>query len=132
MILRMEKTDHKTQLVDLDSGLISYCEAGNSDQTLLLLHGFSFRQGMYPLMDSLKSNFHVVIPDLPFSTNNNFHLSHSLDSYAAFLLDFVDHLGLEKVSIFGNSVGGTLGLLCCAAAPGRFDSIVTTFMTFDV
>ena len=66
MILRMKKADHKTQLIELDSGVTSYCEAGKSDQTLLLLHRFSFRQGMYPLMDSLKSNFHVVIPDLPF------------------------------------------------------------------
>ena len=66
MILRMKKADHKTQLIELDSGVTSYYEAGKSDQTLLLLHGFSFRQGMYAMMDSLKSNFHVVNPDLPF------------------------------------------------------------------
>jgi pimeloyl-ACP methyl ester carboxylesterase len=116
--------NYQTSQIELRSGIHTYCDVGDADRTLLLLHGFSFRQGMYPLMDALKSDYRVILPDLPFSTRNDFRKPHSLENYVDYLLDFVKEVGLKNVSIFGNSVGGTLGLMCCLESPQQFDRLV--------
>ena len=115
---------YQTGQIELSSGLHTYCDLGNGDRTMLLLHGFAFRQGMYPLAEALLPDFRVVIPDLPFSTNHNFLRAHNLENYAEFLREFVQKLKLENVSIFGNSVGGTLGLMCCIKKPEQFDRLI--------
>ena len=40
----------------------TYCDIGDSDRTLLLLHGFSFRQGMYPLMEDASNRSKSLLP----------------------------------------------------------------------
>jgi len=102
----------------------TYCDSGDSNHTLLLLHGFSFRQGLYPLFKALEPDFRVVVPDLPFSTRNDFKPGHSLQNYADYLLAFIEALELENVSVFGNSVGGTLGLMICLKDPEKFEKLI--------
>ncbi len=115
---------YPTQKISLRTGECTYCELGSGKKTLLLLHGFSFRPGLYPLADALKEHFRIVMPDLPFTSKQNRFQTHSLPAYVDFLLEFVDTLDLENVSIFGNSLGGTLALMCDIAAPNRFDGLV--------
>ena len=114
----------ETRRIKTKTGIHTYCDIGNAERTFLLLHGFSFRQGLYPLAEILKSDFRVVIPDLPFSTKSNFIHEHTLDHYVDFLLAFIQELGLQEVSIFGNSVGGTLGLMCCMVDSGQLHKLV--------
>lgn len=120
----MQNRDDLTKQIELSSGVHTYCDVGRADRTVLLLHGFAFRQGMYPLMDILNADFRVLVPDLPFSTNLGFSVPHTLDSYVNFLLEFVQALDLKNVSVFGNSVGGTLALLCGIKSPEKFDKLV--------
>jgi pimeloyl-ACP methyl ester carboxylesterase len=122
MILFLEMC--QTSQIELSSGVHTYCDIGNRDCTILLLHGFAFRQGMYPLAEALLPDFRVVIPDLPFSTKPDFHVAHNLENYKKSLFELVQKLKLENVSIFGNSVGGTLGLMCCMKNPQLFDKLV--------
>lgn len=75
-------------------------------------------------MTALAPDFRVIAPDLPFASPEKFTAAHSMDAYVDFLLEFVDALGLKKVSIFGNSVGGTLGLFCCLEDPYRFEKLI--------
>lgn len=89
-----------------------------------MLHGFSFREGLLPLARLLSPHFRVLIPDLPFSTNDEYHAAHKLDAYVEFLIDFCRSLDLTRVSIFGNSVGGTLALMCCIRSSYLFDKLV--------
>jgi pimeloyl-ACP methyl ester carboxylesterase len=51
-------------------------------------------------------------------------VSHTLDSYVDFLLEFVQALGLRNLSIFGESVGGTLAWLCGVKSPEQFDKLM--------
>ena len=118
------RTKCPTQEISLSTGKHTYCELGSGKRTLLLLHGFSFRPGLYPLALHLKEHFHVVMPDLPFTGKDHRFREHSLPQYVDFLLELVDTLALENVSIFGNSLGGTLALMCDIAAPQRFDSLI--------
>jgi pimeloyl-ACP methyl ester carboxylesterase len=113
-----------TRQINLHRGGLTYGEIGDSGPTLLMLHGFAFRQGLHPFMERLGAHFRVIAPDLPFSNRIDFQAGHTLENYAGSIIDLIDALGLEKVSLFGNSVGGTLGLLCCLWAPGRIDRLV--------
>lgn len=40
------------------------------------------------------------------------------------VLEFLDHIGLEKVSVLGTSRGGIVSMLMAAMAPGRLSSVV--------
>ena len=75
-------------------------------------------------MSALAPDFRVIAPNLPFASPKDFSHLHSLRSYVDFLLEFADKLDLEKISIFGNSVGGTLGLLCCLENPNSFEKLI--------
>jgi pimeloyl-ACP methyl ester carboxylesterase len=113
-----------TKSVGLTSGDISYSDIGESHQNLILLHGFSFREGLMPLTRLLSPHFRVIVPDLPFSTNNEYLGEQSLEGYVALLIDLVSALDLTNVSIFGNSIGATLGLMCCLDNPNLFEKLV--------
>lgn len=110
--------------IELNTGTHSYFDSGGDAPALLLLHSFSFREGAYPLLEELSPNLRVVVPELPFTGREPFALPHRLDNYVHFLLEFVRALGLEQPSIFGNSVGGTLGLMCCQRASNSFDRLI--------
>lgn len=116
--------DCPKQHIRLRTGKHAYCDIGSGERTLLLLHGFSFRPGLYPLADVLKDHYRLLIPDLPFTSKKHEIEDHSLKGYTDFLLEFVDTLALENISIFGNSMGGTLALMCDMSAPGRFEHLV--------
>jgi len=110
--------------IQLSTGTHAYTEIGDAAETLLLLHGFAFRVGMYPLAQQLSSQFRLIIPDLPFSVKNDAFVQHNLPGYADFLLEFVRTLKLDRISIFGNSLGGTLALMCARIAPDLFKRLV--------
>jgi pimeloyl-ACP methyl ester carboxylesterase len=110
--------------VKMQGGDLTFSEIGGSDECLLMLHGFSFREGLIPLARLLSPHFRVIIPDLPFSTNNEYLGEHSLKSYVALLIDLVSALELTNISVFGNSIGATLGLMCCLDNPNLFDKLV--------
>ena len=75
------------QSVQLSTGAHTYCDVGDADRTLLLLHGFSFRPGLYPLAEYLQSDFRVVMPDLPFTTKAHAFRDHTLAHYVNFLFN---------------------------------------------
>ncbi len=110
--------------IQLSTGEHLYADLGDAEQVLLFLHGFSFRPGLYPIAKDLSSHFRLVIPDLPFSVKNDHFPRHNLHAYVDFLLEFVAAFKLERISIFGNSVGGTLALMTALAAPGQFENLI--------
>ena len=87
-----------TRYIELASGKHTYCDIGNSDHTLLLLHGLSFRHGLYPLIEELAPGFRILALDLPFSDRHGFRNDHTLDHYVDFVLDFIDKLALKNLS----------------------------------
>ncbi len=49
---------------------------------------------------------------------------HTLESYAEFLIDLLDALGLEKVDLMGHSMGGMIGIAAATNRPERFRKLV--------
>lgn len=116
--------DYPTKSISLSTGEHIYNDIGSGEHTLLLLHGFSFRAGIFPLAEALKDRFRILIPDLPYTYKRYASQEHSLSAYVDYLLEFTDRLALKKLSIFGNSLGGGLALMCALAVPERFTSVI--------
>lgn len=95
--------------------------AGPADAPpLVCLH--AMRTGAAHLLSELgplAARFRLVAPDLPGHSvrGPQVRLSLTDDSYARWLLDVLDGLGLERVNVFGVSFGGFVARLTAATAP---------------
>lgn len=110
--------------IDLPSGPLTYCDIGDSGPMILLLHGLSFRPGLYPLIEQLRPHFRVIALDLPFTRQNHDPSDPTPQRYVDRILEFLAALRLCKTAIFGNSLGGTLGLLCALRHPDIFSHLI--------
>lgn len=97
--------------------------AGPADaQPLICLH--AMRTGAAHLLSELgplAARFRLIAPDLPGHSvrGPQVRLSLTDDSYAWWLLDVLDGLGLDTVDVFGVSFGGFVARLAAATAPDR-------------
>ncbi|MBL8165581.1 MAG: alpha/beta hydrolase [Anaerolineae bacterium] len=89
---------------------------------LLLLHGWGAEiKLVWPLAERLVAlGYRVYALDLPgFGQSAPPPAAWSVHDYAAFVVKYLDHHGLEQVNLFGHSFGGRLGLLLGAEQAGR-------------
>jgi pimeloyl-ACP methyl ester carboxylesterase len=116
------------RLLNVSGTTIRVREQGAADApVIILLHGFTFSLESFDGWASELAKTHRVIRyDL---------LGHGLsgpdpqkryapDERAAFLLDVMDVLGIEKASLAGNSLGGLIAWKVAAAAPSRVDKLI--------
>jgi 2-hydroxy-6-oxonona-2,4-dienedioate hydrolase len=96
--------------IQLSTGLCSYYDSGGNKSPLMIIHGFSLKIGYTPYVNYLKDNFRLIIPDLPFATAYDFFKKHTVDNYTDFLIELTEKLKLKNLNIYGNSLGGSLGL----------------------
>jgi len=97
---------------------------------VVLLHGsgpgVSAWTNWKRVMPALAGQFRVIAPDMAgFGyTERKPDLQYDIKLWVKHLLGFLDTLGLEKVSLVGNSFGGSLSLAAAARFPERFDRLV--------
>ena len=103
----------------------------NDPAPLLLLHGTGASLHTWEgWAAALKGKRRVMRIDLPgFGLTGPFagayaHDDYRGDSYARFVLDLMDTLGLARVVIGGNSLGGEVAWRAVALAPQRFDKLI--------
>ncbi|MFZ5452365.1 MAG: alpha/beta fold hydrolase [Thermodesulfobacteriota bacterium] len=103
-----------------------YLESG-SGPPLLLLHGlgasgFSWRDNM----GVLSRHFRVVAPDLPPHGRSPAPLDgdYSLAGLVQGIVGFLDHMGISRAAVAGNSLGGGLALLLARDYPQRVSALV--------
>ena len=114
--------------VSTDKGVLRYHEAG-SGPDLLLLHGSgpgvtgwrNFRGNLGVFAE----HFHCLVLEFPgFGVSDDFGGHPMLDAQDA-VPAFVDALGLERVDIIGNSMGGGVGINFAINHPDRIGKLVT-------
>lgn len=114
--------------VDLKDCRIFYTQGGfNSDSTpILLLHGWGISAEPYQEILKLLAQQHPVLaPDLPsFARSSYPKLIPDYDSYARFLLSFLDALNLPQVHLVGHSLGGGIAITLSTLVPDRVRSLV--------
>ncbi|MES2949944.1 MAG: alpha/beta fold hydrolase [Pseudomonadota bacterium] len=99
---------------------------GGSGEPLVLLHGiFAEKDHWVDFARPLTGRYHVIAPDLPGFGHSGRLPDQSYD-YAAQterLKTLLDALGLRRVHLAGNSMGGTIAALFAIAHPERVASV---------
>ncbi len=105
----------------------AYLEYGSKDHdTLLLVHG-NMSSGVHyePLIDLLKTDFHILAPDLRgFGDSSYGKPIESLDDFADDLRLLLDKLDIDTVHFVGWSTGGGIGMKFAAKYPTYIKKLI--------
>lgn len=108
-----------------DRLVMPFLRAGQGEP-LILIHGFADQKETWSLIAPLLARrYEVIAPDLPgYGDASAIDATEAhLASQAAFLEDFLDQVGLDRVHLCGNSMGGGVALTFAARHPERVRSI---------
>lgn len=101
-------------------------------ETLILLHGaIGASSQLVVLADLLKTKYDVHLFDFSGHGGKPYEGEvFSISQFSGEVLDFMDKNGLEKVSFFGYSMGGYVGMYIAYKHPNRINRIVTLATKF--
>ena len=114
--------------VSTPAGVLRYHEVGDGPP-LLLLHGsgpgVTGWRNYRGNIDMFAQHFRCLVLEFPgFGVSDDFGGHPMLDAQGA-AVQFVDALGLERVDIIGNSMGGGVGINFATHHPDRIGKLVT-------
>lgn len=97
--------------LNMKDSTVSYVDQGNG-KPIVLLHGFCGSVGYWDkVIPGLAENNRVIAPDLPGHGGTGlFKDSFTIEDLADFIKKFLDELNLQKVTMFGHSLGGYITL----------------------
>jgi len=100
-----------TQKIKAANTEISFYEEGNG-KPIVLIHGFAGGKEYWDkVLPELTKEYRVIAIDLPgHGESGMVNDSYKIEDYAFLVKDFLDHLGIEKVTMFGHSLGGYITL----------------------
>ena len=124
----VELTEQSTsRTVETPSGTIHYNEAGEG-HPLLLLHGSgpgaTGWSNFGPNLEALSRDFRVIAADMP-GWGKSSPVSYEERDHVTAVLHLLDALGIEKVALVGNSMGGATTLKFSAVHPERVSHLIT-------
>lgn len=117
------------ETIDVAGVRTNYHDTG-SGSPVVLIHGsgpgVSAWANWRLTLPHLSERFRVVAPDvLGFGyTDRPVGQRYDLDTWTEHLVGFIDALGLDRVSLVGNSFGGALALSLATRHPARVDRLV--------
>ncbi len=113
----------RTRRIDIEGKTWYYLEGGAaSGPVLMLLHGFGGDKDNWPLYARrLRSRYRVVIPDLPGfgESERDLAADYRIAAQVDRLHAFVNGMGIERMHVGGNSMGGALALKYALTHPTR-------------
>ena len=110
--------------LDVPGGRVRYIRRGRGP-AVVLIHGFA--SSLYTWKDVLPAlalDHDVVAIDLPGFGGSSIPRPLEGASYPGVVLAVMDRLGLERVSLVGNSLGGSVAVAVAAEHPERVDRLV--------
>ncbi len=106
----------------IKEGKFEYIEKGEG-KTFILLHGlFGALSNFKAVTDFLAKTHRVLIPKLPIYELPL--LKTNVGNLSEFLHEFIEHKGIEKASLLGNSLGGHVALVYANDHPDKVDMMV--------
>lgn len=117
------------ETADVEGIATNYHDVG-SGPPVVLIHGsgpgVTAHANWRLTLPELGTRFRVLAPDvLGFGyTERPAGVTYDMEVWTRHLLGFLDALGLERVSVVGNSFGGALALSLATRAPDRIDRLV--------
>ena len=115
----------RARLVTLHGHQMSFIDSGTGP-AVLFIHGLlGSHENWLHLVDRLDDAHRVVIPDLfGHGASAKPMGDYSIGAHAATLRDLIDHLGIERVTLVGHSLGGGIAMQFCYLFPERVERLV--------
>ncbi|GGL86223.1 alpha/beta fold hydrolase [Glutamicibacter protophormiae] len=111
-----------------EQGTLRYWEAGQG-RPLVFLHGsgpgVSGWQNFGDVLPAFAEHFHCYVIEFPGFGVSDPTDKHPMPAASQAVIDLLDGLGLDKVDIIGNSMGGMVGTLFSMSHPERVRRLVT-------
>jgi 2-hydroxy-6-oxonona-2,4-dienedioate hydrolase len=121
----LSQSSFRLRFAEVDGWRTRILEAGAGD-TVVLMHGTGGHLEAYSRnIAALSQRFHVVAYDYPghgYSQLTDRDLE--LPDYVSHLVALLDHLGVERAHLNGESLGGWIAIKAAAQHPARVGSIV--------
>lgn len=113
----------------IDGVRVHYHEAGPPDApAIMLIHGFTAFSLVWSevLLPIAAAGFRVVAPDLLGHgfTEKPKDGEYTIESQARMIVHLMDHLGIDKATLVGNSYGGAIAAVCALDSPTRVDKLI--------
>ncbi len=104
---------------------LCYLDRG-AGPVVLFIHGLLGSQRSWRhLVDELDDHYRIIAPDLlGHGASAKPTGDYSLSAHAAALRDLLDHLGVERATLVGHSLGGGIAMQFCYLFPGRVEGLV--------
>lgn len=104
---------------EVDGRRIRYLEQGNSNETVVLLHGLGgMAERWLPIVPHLSKKYRVIMPDLiGYGKSDKPQVDYTPDLFRRVILGFLEALSLTEVFMVGTSLGGEI-VADCAATEG--------------
>lgn len=102
-------------------------ESTQASEAILMLHGAAADKSSWTRFAKyIDRKIPLVIPDLPGHGNStaDIKLCYSIHAQAERLMELLSSLGIKRVHLIGNSMGGTIAAHLAATAPQRVASLV--------
>jgi pimeloyl-ACP methyl ester carboxylesterase len=87
---------------------VNYIKEGNSDNNILLLHGWGSNIDLFRgIINNLSKTHTVYALDMPgFGKTSEPKISWNVDDYVEFVIKFIEKMKIDKLSLLGHSFGG--------------------------
>jgi len=110
------------KFINVDGNKIRYLESGNSDETIVLVHGLGASAERWEYVIPLFNKyFRVIVPDLiGFGYSDKPLVDYTSEFFSKFLKNFLKKIGVERLKIIGSSLGGQI---CVEYVSENMDSI---------
>lgn len=108
------------------NGARLWYEVRGEGEPLLLHHGYTAsRVNWMPVAERLQARYQIILMECR-GTGQSEHTpeGYTLEQYAADVVGMLDHLGLEKVSFAGHSMGGGIGYLLALEHRARLERLI--------
>lgn len=108
-----------------DETVIHYLEAGQGP-ALVLVHGLgASAESWRDSMRLLAKGYRVIALDLPgYGKSDKPRGDYSIPHYAAVIGEFIDALGVDRVALAGNSMGGWMAVLAALERPEKVSHLI--------
>jgi pimeloyl-ACP methyl ester carboxylesterase len=112
-------------LIKTSVGYIHYRKAGQG-KPILLLHPLPRASDMFiELMEALRGKLWTLAPDYPsYGMSDHLPGHPTIEDYARVMTEAMDALGVEKVSIYGDTVGTYVAVELANSYPKRVEKII--------
>ncbi|MET9959864.1 alpha/beta hydrolase [Streptomyces sp. NPDC006326] len=119
--------------LDLDGRALSYLDFGGTGRPLLALHGhLSEGSSFCALAAALGPGWRVIAPDQRGHGDSDRASDYTRAGYVADLRALVDHLGLDRFTLLGHSLGAVNAFHLAAELPHRVEALVNLDTAADI